>query len=196
MATVSLCLSPAIRGRRMTLEEYLDAEFVEGYRYELARGVLEVSKVPNEPHGIIVCYFYRVLAAYWANHPGVMHRFGGAGEFQFLVPSMISGRNPDVAISLEDTPRDVEGNRPASFALEVVSRGKRARRRDNQTKREEYLAYGLDEYWIVDPFVRRITILTRDGEVWSERVVTGDGLAESLVLPGLVVPLADLWPGE
>ncbi len=45
-----LCIGPADHGRTMTLEEFLDAEAEEGYRYELARGVLEVTQVPNDLH--------------------------------------------------------------------------------------------------------------------------------------------------
>ena len=55
MATVNaIRIGPADHGRRMTLEEFLEAEEEEGYRYELARGVLEVTEVPNDPHGLIV----------------------------------------------------------------------------------------------------------------------------------------------
>ena len=51
MATAStLKIGPADHGRTMTLDEFLDAEETEGYRYELARGVLEVTEIPNEPH--------------------------------------------------------------------------------------------------------------------------------------------------
>ena len=193
MATVSLCLSPAIRGRKMTLDEFLEADIQSGFRYELAAGALEVSKIPKPWHGTIVWLLHRALVIYDLAHPGVIDRAGGAGEYQFIVPRMISGRNPDVAVTLRATPPDSDGLRPATFAVEIVSRGKRARHRDYVTKRAEYLAYGLDEYWIVDRFDRRVTILVRDGDAWAERVVTGDGSAESVVLPGLVVPLADLW---
>ena len=49
-----LRIGPADNGRVMSLEEFREAEVEEGYRYELARGVLEVSEVPNDPHGKIV----------------------------------------------------------------------------------------------------------------------------------------------
>ena len=52
MATVTtpLRIGPADRGRTMTLEEFLAAGVEEGYRYELARGVLEVNQVANDPN--------------------------------------------------------------------------------------------------------------------------------------------------
>ena len=61
MATVTtpLRIGPADHGRTMTLDEFEDAEFEEGYRYELARGVLEVSEVPGEPHALIVWIILR-----------------------------------------------------------------------------------------------------------------------------------------
>ena len=64
---------------------------------------------------------------------------------------MQSGRHPDVAVTLRNTPRDWRGFRPAAMAFGVVSEGNEARERDYVAKRAEYLAYGLLEYWIVDP---------------------------------------------
>jgi Uma2 family endonuclease len=196
MATATLRLGPADHGRTLTLDEYLDAEVEEGYRYELARGVLEVTNVPRDSHGEIIWRIYCALAFYAGAHPNLLRRAGGGNEYQFVVPTMISGRNPDVAVTLKRTPEDARGHRRASFAAEVVSEGAKAHERDYVTKRDEYLAYGLDEYWIVDPIERRVTILVRDGEAWAESVISGDGVAESTVLPGFVVPLADLWADE
>lgn len=192
MATAStLRIGPADNGRAMTLEEFQDAEEEEGYRYELARGVLEVTHVPNDPHGQIVFNLYSALARYYQSHPGKIRRYGGAGEFRFWLPGMISGRNPDAAVVLEGTPRNTRGRRPASLAVEVVSVGGEAR--DYETKREEYLAYGLFEYWIVDPQARKVTALYRDGNAWVERVFQGDQAIESYALPGFAARVSDLW---
>ncbi len=61
------------------------------------------------------------------------------------------------------------------------------------TKREEYLAYGLDEYWIVDPLERKVTVLTRRGDTWAEAVFRDDQVIASLVLPGFATTAAELW---
>ena len=61
------------------------------------------------------------------------------------------------------------------------------------TKREEYLAYGLMEYWIVDPLERKVTVLTRHGDTWAEAVFRGDQVIASLVLPGFATTVAELW---
>lgn len=195
MATATFLMNPATRGRSLTMDEYLNADYLEGYRYELARGVLEVTKIPKgRPHGRIVHYFYVAFTHYQDAHPGVIDYFGGAGEFHLMLPTMVSGRNPDVAVSLLGTPKDADDERPPSLVIEVVSRGKRARERDYNAKRQEYLAYGLREYWIVDPFERRVTVLLRHGDAWIERDFLDGQVAAGLALPGFAVPVAEIWP--
>ncbi len=61
------------------------------------------------------------------------------------------------------------------------------------TKRAEYLAYGLLEYWIVDPREKMVTVLIRDGDAWREQVYRDDQQAPSLVLPGFAILVSDLW---
>jgi Uma2 family endonuclease len=188
-----LRISPADDGRRMTLEEFEQAEFEEGYRYELARGVLEVSDVPGEPHALIVWILLRAIAAYDREHPKFIHRAGGGAEYRFRLPAMQSGRHPDVAVTLRNTPRDWRGFRLAALAFEVVSEGAKARERDYVIKRAEYLAYGLLEYWIIDPEEKVVMVLNRDGDAWREQVYREDQLAPSLVLPGFGLRVSELW---
>ena len=65
--------------------------------------------------------------------------------------------------------------------------------RDYETKRAEYLAYGLLEYWIVDPLKEQVTVLTRRGDSWDEAVFRGEQVIRSLVLPGFATTVAELW---
>jgi len=197
MSTVAetLRIGPADHGRRMTLQEFMDAEEEEGYRYELARGVLEATFVPGAPHGRIVCLFYRLFTHYMDAHPGVIDRFGGASEFRVYMPEKISGRNPDLAVALIGTPVDEDGDRPPMLCIEVVSEENEARTRDYVTKREEYLAFGLMEYWIVDRFERKVTVFRRRGDTWIEAVFRDGQIASGRVLPGFAVAVSDLWVG-
>ena len=61
--------------------------------------------------------------------------------------------------------------------VEIVSHGRRAKQRDYEEKREEYLELGIREYWIVDPEERHVVVLNRiedHGQVsWSECLFTG-----------------------
>ncbi len=191
--TVPLRVGPADHGRMMTLDEFEEADFEEGCRYELARGVLEVSEIPGEVHAGIVWIILSAIRDDQRDHPGIIYRAGGGSEYRFRLPVMQSGRHPDVAVTLRNAPRDWRGLRLASMAFEVVSDGAEARERDDVTKRAEYLAYGLFEYWIVDPQERTATVLVRDGDAWREQVYRDDQLAPSLVLPGFTIRVSDLW---
>jgi Uma2 family endonuclease len=74
----------------------------------------------------------------------------------------------------------------------VVSEGREAHERDYVTKRAEYLAYGLREYWIVDLQLKVVTVLIRDGDARVEQVYRDDQQAVSLVLPGFAIRVPDL----
>ena len=58
MAIVTTRLSSLDHGRLMTLGEFADPEEEEGYRYELARGVVQVTKVPGTRHRQVVTNLY------------------------------------------------------------------------------------------------------------------------------------------
>jgi Uma2 family endonuclease len=191
--TAPLRLGPADHGRPLALGEFEEADFDQGYRYELARGVLEVTQIPDELHALIVWFILRAIADYDREHPAVIHRAGGGSEFRFRLPALRSGRHPDVAVTLAKTPRDPQGRRPASLAFEVVSPGAEAHERGYVTKRVEYLAYGLREYWIVDPQMKTVIVLTRDGDAWRENLYEGARVASSTLLPGFSVRVADFW---
>ena len=197
MATVQVRLGPADYGRRMTLGDFLEAEEEGGFRYELARGVLEVTQVPNDPHGQVVSNLAGFVHRYKDAHPGLILRVGDGAEFQVWVPERASGRNPDLAVTFHGTPKDDRGRRPPLLVAEVVSGGDEAHRRDYETKREEYLAFGAREYWIVDPVPRLVTVLIRregaEGPRWEGRAFRGEEAILSPLLPGFAGQVAALW---
>ena len=125
----------------------------------------------------------------------MIRRVGGAGEFRLWVPEMISGRNPDLAIVLRGTPKDERGRHPPSLVAEVVS--ERGEDRDYVEKRQEYLIFGIREYWIIDPALRQVTVLCRrdapGGPDWEERVYRGEETIVSELLPGFAGTVAELW---
>ena len=94
MATVGLRLGPADHGRPMTLEEFRAADAEGGYRYELARGVVQVVEVPDDLHGQVMGNFQEMLYHYKRSHPGVIRRIGGGGEFRLWVDRWFPGETP------------------------------------------------------------------------------------------------------
>jgi len=93
-------------------------------------------------------------------------------------------------------PREAE---TPSIVVEFVSAGKRNLIRDYEEKRDEYLALGVREYWIIDRFARRLTVY-RQTSTSSVKLVVGEGdVYTTPLLPGFELPLdrllgrADLW---
>ena len=68
--------------------------------------------------------------------------------------------------------------------------------RDLQEKLALYKRYGVREYWIVDVESRTVDVWrSRESALDTRRVVSGDGTIQSSVLPGLEVPLAEVFAG-
>jgi hypothetical protein len=71
-ATLPTLIGPSDHGRRMSLAAFIRADFEEGWLYELARGVVEVTEVPGPSHGMIVMRLVRLFVQYELRHPGVI----------------------------------------------------------------------------------------------------------------------------
>jgi Uma2 family endonuclease len=193
MATITRRrIGPADHGRRMTLDEFIEAEFEEGYLYELARGVIDVTEVPGPSHGRIVRRVARLFDDYDDDHPGVISFAAGSGECRLRLPMMQSDRHPDQAIYLDPEPPGphVWTRWVPHIVVEIVSAG--GEERDYVEKREEYLRAGVREYWIIDPKARLMRVLQRAGDVWDEVVVAAGEIYRTPLLPGLEVRLDDL----
>ena len=200
MSTVQIRIGPRDNGREMSLEEFIEAEEEPGYRYELARGVLEVTQIPRDDHWQVLHNIHEVFSEYGRRNPGAIVRIGHGSEVRYVIPEVRSGRHPDVAVVVRGDPRDDGGRLRPSLAVEVVSPGKRARRRDYEDKRADYLVHEfILEYWIVDPDDRAVTVLARRGvgedARWEERVFRGDEAVQSERLADLGLLVRALWGG-
>jgi Uma2 family endonuclease len=51
-----------------------------------------------------------------------------------------------------------------TIVVEFVSRRERDQRRGYLVKREEYLGFGVKEYWIIDRFSHTMTVMSRAGQ--------------------------------
>ncbi len=194
MATASTrtIIGPSDHGRRMTLDEFIAADGLEGYLYELARGVVVVTQVLLPPHGRSVRRLARKFDLYDEANPGVIRYAAGGGECRLRLPGMQSDRHPDQAIYLT---REPKGTRlwerwVPEIVVEIVSR--RGEDRDYVEKREEYLRAGVSEYWIFDPERRKLLVLSRAADTWLEQELGEDAVYRTRLLPGLEVSVADV----
>ncbi len=186
MTTTVIRIGPGDHGRAMSLAEFDRAETQEGHLYELGRGVIVVSDVPNPVHFAQYNALRRQLSAYDLTHPGRIHSMGGGGECKLLISRHESERHPDYAIYNTAPPsaqEDVWSTWVPVIVVEIVSPG--SEHRDYMEKREEYLSFGVLEYWILDLAKDEMLVLRRAGGNWREiKVPAGEGY-QTRLLPGL-----------
>ncbi len=186
----ALRLGPQSNGVLLTPEEFDAAQFEEGWRYELIRGVLIASPVPlreerdpNEELG-------RWLRNYQENHPE--GRALDATVSEETIHTGTQRRRGDRAIwaGLGRLPGRQE---TPTIVVEFVSSGRRNRDRDYEEKRDEYLAIGVREYWIIDRFSHSMTVYSCSEVEPSKKVVPSDEKYSTPLLPGFVLQLAPLF---
>jgi len=193
LAKTQVEIGPAHHGQRMTLAAFRDAEGAPGYGYELARGVVHVIQVPGGDHAAVLGVIRRKLDRYWDERPERIALVAAAGDCRVEAPSMASERHPECAVYLSPRP-DAEppwAEWVPEIVVEVVSRG--GEERDYHEKRVDYLAVGVQEYWIVDPGRRAMLLLTRRGDTWHEESLGSDGVCRTRRLPGLELPLSAVF---
>lgn len=185
MPATVLSLTPADHGRRMALADFDRAEAVPGPVYELGRGVVVMVDVPNRRHLAMVNALRRQVHAYDAAHPGQIHTIASGSECKILLADLESERHPDLALYRTAPPEDEDfwASWVPEIVVEVVSPG--SEERDYVEKREEYLGFGVREYWVVDADRGEVLILRRSRGRWVERVVRPPETYRTRLLPGL-----------
>jgi Uma2 family endonuclease len=186
-----LVLGPGDHGRPVSDEEYLSAEFEEPWRYELVDGRLVVMSPNSEEHDD--------AAEPWRDHL-VAYKLAHRDRVQKVVPEawVRVGRGRyrigDIGVYLVSERAVLRRpGRVPELMLEVVSPGRDSGERDYVEKRAEYHAIGILEYVIIDYLARRVTVLTHAPAGYEEHVLTGTDTYTSPLLPGLAIPLADVF---
>ena len=186
MLATPLRLGPKDHGRKLSLEEFLEADFAEGYRYELSRGNLIVIEIANPPHFHQVQAIYEQFFAYKASHPGVIESLGGGGETRLDVEQLDSSRHADVVVYKTPAPSnnsDCWAIWIPELVIEVVS--PTSIDRDYNEKPEEYLQFGVREFWVLDADRGEMLVHRRVSGRWQKQVVKPPELHSTHILPDL-----------
>jgi hypothetical protein len=89
-------VGPEDSGRRMRLDQFDRAVGKEGYAYELHKGLIQVSGIPQPDHGMQVQELRDQLTAYRLSRPGVISFIGSGSEAKILLASEQSERHSDL----------------------------------------------------------------------------------------------------
>ncbi len=179
----------SLLGPRMTLEEW--ANLPRDVPGELIDDRLVEEEVSDYVHEVIVAFLARVLGN-WGDGVGAMV---ATSDARFAV-ARARGRKPDLTVFFAGRRPPKRGlvQIPPDLAVEVISASPDDVRRDRVEKRQEYAAFGIPWYWIVDPERRSIEIheLAPGGEYRLAAELTA-GSPGVPGCPGLVLPMDALW---
>jgi len=179
-------IGPADHGRRMSLKDFDHAEVKEGRLYELGRGVIVVWDIPHPRHLSQLDTIRQQLYAYDLTNPDRLYAIAGISDCKLMIWNYESERHPDIAVYKERPPKEAEDVWSIwipELVVEVVAAG--SEQRDYVDKREEYLDFGVREYWIFDADRQEMLVLRRSGKKWVDRVVRPPEVYKTRLLPGL-----------
>jgi Uma2 family endonuclease len=174
-----------------TEDDYLSLVSGTNWMVEFDHGVVEFLPMPTPRH----CR----LSRYLTKQLDVAVAALGQGEV-LLAPTPVrlwsdKYREPDIFFCRPGRiPDPDESPNGADLAIEIVSEGEQQRERDLVTKPEEYAKAKIDEYWIVDPEQRTITVLCRERTTYRLHGTFVPGQqATSVLLPTFTVDVAALF---
>jgi Uma2 family endonuclease len=174
-----------------TEEDFL--KFHTNRMAELVDGRLEILPMPTWLHQLILDFLLDQIKEHL--------RITKCGGKILMVPLPTrlfarTIREPDLLyLKEENLPKNVRGYpNKIDLAIEIVSSGEEARKRDYVDKRADYAKAGVAEYWIVDPDESLVTVLVLTGTEYevSQECHPGD-IARSVLLSGLEIPVNQIW---
>jgi Uma2 family endonuclease len=173
----------SVAEKRMTIPEFLDMEFEEGYIYELLNGEIMRRTSPNLDHQEASSNVHFALTAFVKTH-NLGKVFTAPldvylTEFDLVVPDLIFVSKENEAI--HKNKRCIEG--VPDLIVEILS--KSTQKIDRGKKMTQYKKYGVKEYWIVNPRSQSIEVYewqNGDYELVSDAEESGE--IESKVLTG------------
>ena len=160
---------------------------------ELVDGRLVEEEVPSYVHEMLVLFLGSILRNWVVPLGG----FAAGSGAKFAI-SPRRGRKPDLSVYLPGSRRPpLRGpiEVPPDIAVEVVSPTPRDGRRDRVEKVDDYAAFGVRYYWILDPELRSLEILEigPDGR-YTHALGATEGIVDGV--PGcdaLALDLDALW---
>ena len=181
-------------GTRLSIEEFLELpETFDKRKMELDEGELYIMPRPRTGHQFLqsdlIWYFQGHIRSFDDPPAEVLH--------DVIVALSLESRilfAPDLVVILQGSSaviadRMVEG--APDVVIEILSYD---RNRDLVRKRRVYAEAGVPEYWIFDPRADTATLLElRDGQYIERAVLTADDTLTTPLLPGLAIPLADVF---
>lgn len=181
-----------LRSEGFSVADYLSLD--GNYFVEYVDGCLQVLPMPDALHQALTLVLTRLLDD-WAVAAADPLARSVQAPFRIYLSERL-WREPDVSFMIGRHAARRHRNRwdGADLAIEIISESNREH--DVTTKRADYAAARIPEYWIIDPDPRTVRVLTlADGA--AEYVLHGEfgvgRVATSVLLAGFAVDVAELF---
>jgi Uma2 family endonuclease len=177
----------ATPANRITFAEYLTYDDGTDDRYELVDGELVLMPPPTGKHEDVVHFifvaFYQEILQLGLD---LVPKVGNTG----VRTTSYKSRFPDVVVITKEQNlaiREVSSVLESAplLVVEVVSSGNPEN--DYRYKRSEYAAMGIQEYWIVDIFQNKVSILTLVNGFYEVAEFFGSDRLVSQIFPELTL---------
>lgn len=180
--------------RLYTFEEYLTYDDGTDQRYELVDGELVEVPPPRGRHAKIARFLFKQF-------DGEIERLGlpCITSWDIGVRTAVNrSRLPDLVIITQEQEQailDVSAvvQTPPLLAVEIVSESNSST--DYRYKRSEYAVRGIPEYWIVDSFQSKVTVLLLVEGLYEAQEFTGNEQIVSPTFPELALAVAQVLAG-
>ena len=176
--------------RRITVEDWVALD--EDDEGEFVDGVIVEEEMPDYIHELVVAWLLAQLQPWAAKHGAWV-----AGSDAKFVLGERRGRKPDATLYLRGRRPPLRGGirLPPDVAVEILSVGMANIRRDRITKMDEYAAFGVRWYWLIDPAARTLEIWTlQENGRYAHECGIGDGKLDPVPgLDGLSLDVDALW---
>ena len=165
-------------------------------RYELIDGDLYLLAAPAPPHVLVSSRLLKKIQSYLGNGrceafhaPADVYLFNRPGDPDSDITTVVQ---PDLFVVCDSQQIGKQGfYGPPTLVVEILSPSTAGI--DRFIKYEKYQRAGVQEYWIVDPQHRIVSVYTlTDGRYGGG--VAYSGTLCSGVFPGLEVPLSEIFP--
>jgi len=181
----------------ITEEDYWQNYYAAEEAYEWNNGQLEIKPVSDYLTYLSFRWFSNLLDHFFHTHP-IARTIGLEMGFRLALTHKTTIRKPDLGVILNNNPvtldpLDRSFHGICDLCIEVLSDSKlSASKRDTQTKKAEYLAAGVPEYYIVHNDKRRCAFYYRNTDGIYAPIQLQNGLIHSVILPGFCFRPGDL----
>jgi Uma2 family endonuclease len=182
----------AVAEKKITVAEFLEMDFEEGYIYELINGEIMRRTSPNLDHQAVSMELSAILHTFVkSNNLGKI--FAAPvdvylNEFDLVVPDLVFVAKENMGILYEK--RCIVG--VPDLIIEILSKG--TQKRDKGDKMKLYRKHAVKEYWLINPRSQTVEIYEwRDGDYELMFSLEDTGVIQSIVLTDFSLEIADFF---